>query len=166
MKKGLFLFLCLSVFFACTKDDAEPTQHISIAKTDLLGTWELLNPIRQSIYIENGEFTSEEELYLPHTFTADGRFSIDDTSFYTRAPEGDFVVDSLMGEIRFYSDPLYHEREGIEIEFLESYNFKTWMVQSLEDGQLHVKERNWGITFEGEIIENEDVWDRVFVKVD
>lgn len=164
MKKNLLLFLCLGIFFACTKEDIETTQQIT--KEDLLGSWELLYPINSSRYNESGDLIFQGDLYLPHTFTADGRFTIEETSFHTRVEKGDFEVDSLLGEIRFFSDPHYVDLDGIEVELLDSYHFKTWVVQSMEDDQLFVKERNWFMDLDGEITESDDILSRVFVKVD
>ncbi len=167
MKKSLLLFLCLSVFFACNKDDAETNQSTPISKTDLLGTWELLYPITSFSFDENGELVNERDRYLPHTFTADGRFTIDEMSFFAVVLNGDYEVDSLLGEIRFYSDPIYISLDdGREIKLQDSYHFKTWIVRSMDADQLVVKERNWSIDLNGVITEAYEVYKQVFVKVD
>ena len=167
MKKNLLFLLCLSVFFACNTDDAEMTQVIPISKTDLLGTWELLYPIDHKGYNEDGVLIDERDLYLPHTFTADGRFTVDEVSLHTRAPNGDYEVDSLLGEIRFYSDPIYISLDDeIEIKLQDSYHFKTWTVQSMEDDQLFIEQRDWFKDLDGMITEADSTSHKAFVKVD
>ncbi len=165
MKKGLLLLFCLSIFFACTKDDAEPTPILT--KSDLVGTWELLDPVLRYVFNDDGELDSLGERYMRHTFTADGRFSAEEEDFiFSGHAKGDYQVDALGDEIKFISDPNIIEVEGMEVEIGEGYHFKTWMVQSFEDGQLHVFERNWLRNLEGDIIENEIIFGRLFVKVD
>lgn len=164
MKKSLLLLFCLIIFFACAQDDVEPTSILS--KSDLVGTWELRTPLIQYGFDDDGELVPLGESYLQHTFTAEGRFSIDQDSLFSWHTKGDYEVDGLGGEIKFFSDPNTVELEGTEIVIREGYHFKTWIVQSLEAGKMHVFERNRGINLEGEIIENEIIFGRLFVKVD
>jgi hypothetical protein len=159
------LFLIFSAFVACNKEDTDNTKNLK--ETDLLGIWYLKEPKYRLLFDEEGNIISfVDDIFNPHTFFADNRFRSEDFLFFSIFELGDYEFETSNDEIKFFSDPLIVEIEGIEVVLQYRYHSKSWIIQSFEDNQLTVTIRSWGRTIEGEIIESEDIEDVVYVKAE
>jgi hypothetical protein len=158
------LLLVFGVFLSCSKESADPTKNLK--EIDLLGTWQLQQPSMVTIHNDAGALVFEGELYNPYTFTANGRFEVNEYSPMPPISKGDYEFDLSSSEIHFYQDDIVVTVEDREYLLQERSHFMTWLIQSFENNQLTITIRSWGRTFEGEIIEDEDIEDVVYVKVE